>query len=316
MSGSQENRPPKTENRLSRIAGRQPIAHILAAAGLGPRLRCAGMVRGGRVAVGGQVVRDPQARADPFCDSITVDGRPLPLNHTCRYLMLNKPYGVLCAFTDAEGRPTLADYVDVPDVYPVGRLDLDSEGLVLLTDDGWLIHHLGHPRYRHPKTYLVQVERVPDAQALAALRSGMVIKGRPTAPAEVELLTEEPALPPRPVPIRFRKTVPTAWLRLVLTEGRKRQVRHMTAAVGHPTLRLVRVAIGPLKLGDLPPGRWRDLTPEELDALRTMLQSRPPHNPQAARKPLPPSFTAKNTRGGGKPYKTRPPRRSRPQESG
>ena len=252
---------------LSRIAGKQPIVRVLAAAGAGPSSSCAGMVRGGRVSVNGRILRDPGARADPFRDAIALDGEPIPLENECRYLMLNKPYGVLCAFTDPEGRPTLSDYVDVPDVYAAGRLDLDSEGLVLLTDDGWLIHRLSHPRYHQPKTYLVQVERTPDAEALQSLRRGVMTKGRRTAPARVERLREQPDLPPRSKPIRERQTVPTAWLRLVLTEGRKRQVRHMTAAVGHPTLRLLRVAIGPLELGDLAPGAWRNLRMGEIDAL-------------------------------------------------
>lgn len=256
---------------LSRVAGRQSLVRLLSAAGAGSRLSCAGMVRGGRVAINGRVVREPQARADPFRELVTLDGEPLSLQNACRYLLLHKPYGVLCAFTDEEGRPTLADYVPVPDVYPAGRLDLDSEGLVLLTSDGWLIHRLSHPRYRHPKTYLVQVEGRPDAGALQALRRGVVVKGKRTAKARVEPLVGPPDLPPREVPIRYRKSVPTTWLRLVLTEGRKRQVRHMTAAVGHPTLRLVRVALGPLELADLAPGEWRPLTLGELDALWAML---------------------------------------------
>jgi 23S rRNA pseudouridine2457 synthase len=230
------------------------------------------MVRGGRVAINGRVVRNSQARADPFRDQITLDGRALPMDNACRYLVLNKPHGVLCAFTDPEGRPTLADLVDVPDVYAAGRLDFDSEGLLLLTSDGWLIHRLSHPRYQHPKTYLAQVERVPNAEALDALRKGVRVRSRRTAPARIELLSDEPRLPPRPVPIRFRKNVPTAWVRLVLTEGKKRQVRRMTAAVGHPTLRLVRVGLGPITLGELEPGAWRDLTSEELEALRAMLR--------------------------------------------
>jgi 23S rRNA pseudouridine2457 synthase len=261
---------------LSVLAGRQQVHRLLAAAGAGPPKKCEGMVRGGRVAISGQVIRNPQARADPFRDQITLDGDPLPLENACRYLLLNKPYGVLCAFTDPEGRPTLADYVAVPGVYAAGRLDLDSEGLVLLTSDGWLIHRLSHPRYEHPKTYLVQVEGIPDPPALDALRRGLLVKGQRTAPARVERLSAEPDLLPRPVPIRQRQTVPTSWLRLVLTEGRKRQVRHMTAAVGFPTLRLVRVAIGPLDLTGLQPGQWRDLGPGELDALRAMLHPRPP----------------------------------------
>lgn len=145
---------------------------------------------------------------------------------------------------------------------------MDSEGLLLLTSDGWLIDRLGHPSYKQPKTYLVQVERKPDADALAALRKGVVVKGRRTALAGVELMPVEPDLPPRAKPVRYRKSVPTSWLQLVLTEGRKRQVRRMTAAVGYPTLRLVRVGIGPLELTGLRPGQWRDLTAEELRALK------------------------------------------------
>lgn len=256
---------------LSRLAGRQPIVQVLEAAGAGPAESCAGMMRGGRVAIDGRVNTDPQTRADPFRQQVTLDGEPLSLDNACRYLALNKPYGVLSSFTDREGRPTLADHVPVPGVYAAGRLDMDSEGLLLLTGDGWLIHRLSHPRYHQPKTYLVQVEGVPGQDALAALRSGVEVKGKRTAPAGAELLAEPPDLPPRPVPIRERESIPTAWLRLVLREGRKRQVRHMTAAVGHPTLRLVRVAVGPVGLGDLAPGEWRDLTPGELDALATSL---------------------------------------------
>ncbi len=186
------------------------------------------------------------------------------------YLIFFKPYNVLPSFTDPEnqGRPTLAQYIAVPDVYPAGRLDYDSEGLMLLTDDGRLAHQLTHPRYHLPKTYFVQVENIPTEDALTALRQGVLVKGQKTAPAEVELLAAEPDLPPRPIPIRVRATIPTAWLKMVLREGRKRQVRHMTAAVGHPTLRLVRVAIGPLTLRGLAPGQWRELDAAELAALR------------------------------------------------
>jgi pseudouridine synthase len=184
-----------------------------------------------------------------------------------RYIALFKPFDVLTQFTDAAGRATLKDFVPVPGVYPVGRLDRDSEGLLLLTDDGRLAHRLTDPRFAHPRTYLVQVERVPGREALEALRRGVVLGDGPTRPAGVTLLDEPPALPDRPVPIRFRKNVPTAWLRLTITEGRNRQVRRMTAAIGHPTLRLVRVTLGPIALGDLAPGRWRDLTPDERAAL-------------------------------------------------
>jgi 23S rRNA pseudouridine2457 synthase len=191
---------------------------------------------------------------------------PNPRAHR-RYLKLFKPFDVLTQFTDADGRATLKDHVDVPGVYPVGRLDRDSEGLLLLTDDGPLAHRLTDPRYEHPKTYLAQVERLPGPEALEALRRGLNLADGPTLPAEVELLEGEPDLPERPVPIRFRKNVPTAWLRLVLREGRNRQVRRMTAAVGFPTLRLVRVAFGPILLETLQPGEWRDLSAEERKAL-------------------------------------------------
>jgi 23S rRNA pseudouridine2457 synthase len=184
-----------------------------------------------------------------------------------RYLAFYKPYGVLTQFTDAAGRATLKDFVPVPGVYPVGRLDRDSEGLLLLTDDGVLAHRLTDPRYEHPRTYLVQVERIPAPAALEPLRRGILLRDGLTRPAQVAVLDQTPALPDRPAPIRFRKNVPTAWLRLVLREGRNRQVRRMTAAVGHPTLRLVRVAIGPIGLGELEPGHWRELTAAERDAL-------------------------------------------------
>ncbi len=193
-----------------------------------------------------------------------------------RYLLFFKPYNVLPSFTDPDGkgRPTLAQYIQAPGVYPAGRLDYDSEGLMLLTDDGALAHRLTHPRYHLPKTYFVQVENIPTEAALDALRKGVMVKGEMTAPAEVELLPAEPDLPPRPVPIRYRADIPTAWLKIVLREGRKRQVRHMTAAVGHPTLRLVRVAIGPLTLRGLAPGQWREASSGELEALRRALSWR------------------------------------------
>lgn len=173
-------------------------------------------------------------------------------------LAFNKPFGVVCQFSgDGSGRPTLADFVNLPDVYPAGRLDHDSEGLVLLTDDGRLQHRLTDPRHKQPKTYLVEVERIPARDALDALRTGLVLRDGPTRPARVRLLTEPPDLWPRTPPVRFRANVPTAWLELTITEGRNRQVRRMTAAAGHPTLRLVRVAVGPHRLGGLQPGRWR-----------------------------------------------------------
>ena len=187
-----------------------------------------------------------------------------------RVLVLYKPYGHVSRFGDEAGHPGLASLVPVPEVYAAGRLDHDSEGLLLLTDDGALAHALTDPRCAHPRTYWVQVERVPDARALEALADGVVVRGRRTRPAQVRLLREPPSLPPRSIPIRFRKSVPTAWLELTLREGRNRQVRRMTAAVGHPTLRLVRAALGPLHLASLglAPGQWRALRPAEERALR------------------------------------------------
>lgn len=186
-----------------------------------------------------------------------------------RTLIFHKPYRVLSSFTDPEGRATVGDYVDVPEVYAAGRLDYDSEGLLLLTSDGQLAHRITHPRYKLPKVYWVQVEGSPDDRALIQLRRGVIVKGQRTRPAKVERLPEPPAVFPRQPPIRHRENIPTTWLQLTLREGRKRQVRRMTAAVGYPTLRLIRVAIGPVTLADLAPGQWRELTPTELQELRT-----------------------------------------------
>ncbi|MDJ0659740.1 MAG: pseudouridine synthase [Crocosphaera sp.] len=197
-----------------------------------------------------------------------------------RYLLFNKPYGVLCQFTDhgnaEKPRPTLKDYINVPDVYSVGRLDRDSEGLLFLTNNGPLKHRLSHRQFAHPRTYLVQVERIPNDTALNRLRQGVTIKDYQTRPAKVKRLDSPPSIPPRDPPIRYRKTVPTTWLEMTLTEGRNRQVRRMTAAVGYPTLRLIRIAIGVqnkekilnLTLDGLNPGQWRELDPDELIILR------------------------------------------------
>jgi len=184
------------------------------------------------------------------------------------YLLFWKPYGVLTQFTDQGGRSTLKDYIDQLGVYPVGRLDQDSEGLLLLTDDGPLAHRLTDPRFDHPKTYWAQVEGIPDQSSIQALTSGVTIQNYRTRPAGVRVLDQEPNLPSRPVPIRFRKAIPTAWIELILTEGKNRQVRRMTAAVGFPTLRLVRIAIGTLTLEGLVPGAWRLLTNPEVQVLK------------------------------------------------
>jgi len=178
----------------------------------------------------------------------------------CRHMLiaLNKPYGVLTQFTDRSvpPRPTLAGFGLPPGVYPAGRLDADSEGLLLLTDDGTLAHRLTDPRHKQPKTYWVQVEGTPQPAQLHALRDGVPLNDGPTRPTRVRTI-ETPGLWPRDPPVRFRKSVPDAWLELTITEGRNRQVRRMTAAVGLPTLRLVRTAIGTHVLGTLRPGQWR-----------------------------------------------------------
>jgi len=175
-------------------------------------------------------------------------------------ILFNKPFGVLCQFTDRSDPPrrTLAEFIRQPDVYAAGRLDHDSEGLLLLTDDGALAHRLTDPRHKQAKTYFVQVEGVVGADALAALRRGIALNDGPTRPAEAEVLAGQPDwLWPRDPPVRFRKTVPDAWLRLTIREGRNRQVRRMTAAVGLPTLRLVRDRVGEYALGTLKPGESR-----------------------------------------------------------
>ena len=187
-----------------------------------------------------------------------------------QYILFYKPYGVLCQFTDdsASPRPTLKEYIEIPEVYSVGRLDFDSEGLLLLTNDGQLKHYLINPQFEHSRTYWVQVERVPTEESLQQLRDGVTIQGYRTKPALVNLLEAEPDLPSRTPPIRSRANIPTAWIEMILTEGKNRQVRKMTASVGFPTLRLVRVAITHLNLADLMVGQWRNLTPTELQELR------------------------------------------------
>jgi 23S rRNA pseudouridine2457 synthase len=175
-------------------------------------------------------------------------------------ILFHKPYGVLSSFTDPSGRETLKAYIDVPGVYAAGRLDYDSEGLLLLTDDGSLVKRLTDSRGHLPKTYWVQVEGLITPQALKQLSKGVTIQGWRTRRCQAVALPE-PDLPPRRKPVNPH--APPSWVELSLTEGKKRQIRHMTAAVGFPTLRLVRVAIGPLRLGDLQPGEWRWLTDEE-----------------------------------------------------
>lgn len=184
-----------------------------------------------------------------------------------------KPYDCLTAFTDRDGRQTLADHIDVPNVYAAGRLDRDSEGLLLLARSKKLRGDLTDATIGHPRSYLVQVEGIPSDDALHHLATGVDLKDGRTRPATAEYLDAAPDLPPRPVPIRVRKTVPDSWIRLTLTEGRNRQVRRMTAAVGHPTLRLVRWSVGAVTLDGLAPGQWQALPRRDRDELRAGLRT-------------------------------------------
>lgn len=172
-------------------------------------------------------------------------------------LLLNKPFQVLCQFTDDEKRRTLAEFVDIKGIYPAGRLDRDSEGLLLLTDNGALQHRISHPQHKLYKTYWAQIEGNPDPAALTNLQKGVQLKDGKTAPAKARIIPE-PSIWPRDPPIRQRAKIPTTWIELRICEGRNRQVRRMTAAVGHPTLRLIRAQIGLWSLGDLQPGQWRE----------------------------------------------------------
>lgn len=173
-------------------------------------------------------------------------------------ILFNKPYGVICQFSSDGMHPTLKDYLAIPGIYPAGRLDTDSEGLLILTDDGKLQHKISHPRHKEAKTYWVQVEGLPTPESLEQLRKGVNLGDFVTQPAKVKIIPEPPGLWPRTPPIRMRKEIPTSWLELTISEGKNRQVRRMTAKVGFPTLRLIRNRIGEWKLDGLAPGEWRE----------------------------------------------------------
>ncbi len=236
------------------------LQKILARAGLGARRACEDLIRQGRVTVNGEVAQLGQ-KADPERDRIEVDSRPVRLPCAFTYIALHKPPGVLSDEGDGTGRRlTVLDLVKhSARLFPVGRLDLRSEGLVLLTDDGDLALRLTHPRFGHEKEYHVLVEGHPTEETLDRWRRGVELDGEMTAPAKVQVLRTEGE---------------RAWLRVVLREGRKRQIRRVAALLGHPVVRLIRVRIGPIRLGDLLPGKWRLLTPAEVRALRKCVNER------------------------------------------
>ena len=229
------------------------LQKILARANFGSRRACEKFIRQGRVVVNGKIAQIGQ-KADPNRDTITLDGKPIQVKRHHTYVALHKPKGVLSDEGDGSGRlPTVRSLVSLPGhLYPVGRLDLRSEGLILLTDDGDLTLRLTHPRYRHEKEYRVQVEGEPDEATLKNWRRGVFLEGKRTAPAQVTVIDQEKN---------------HTWLRVVLREGRKRQIRRMGAMLGHPVHQLIRVRIGPVHLGDLKPGKWRHLTRQELKKL-------------------------------------------------
>jgi len=234
------------------------LQKILARAGFGSRRACEELIRQGRVAVDGRTAQIGQ-KADPDRDRITVDGMPVQVERRRTYVALHKPRGVLSAERDGSGRfSTVRDLVALPGrLFPVGRLDLRSEGLVLLTDDGDLAQRLAHPRFGHEKEYRVLVAGEPDEATLEKWRRGVFLDGRRTAPAKVTVIGREKG---------------ETWLRVMLREGRKRQIRRVGAMLGYTVRRLIRVRIGPLRLGDLKPGQWRKLTGAEVKALRSAMQ--------------------------------------------
>jgi 23S rRNA pseudouridine2605 synthase len=239
------------------------LQKAMAWAGVASRRASDRLILQGRVCVNGEVVTEMGLQVDPARDRITVDGEAIEIAPQRQYLKLHKPTGYLTVFHDDRGRPDLGDLVPhLQSVHPVGRLDLDSEGLVLLTDDGALTQRLTHPRYEHDKEYLVLVRGAPDEEVLKRLGEGITLQDGPTAPAQVSRLGAVAwgAAPPG-----------SSYLRFVLHEGRKRQIRRMCAAVGHPVERLIRVRIGPIELGDLAPGAYRHLTPTELARLRAQV---------------------------------------------
>ena len=265
------------------------LQKILARAGFGSRRACETLITARRVIVNGQVA-SIGSKADPLVDHILVDGRPIKAAEALQYVALHKPRGVLSAVEAPDPRPTVRDLVDLPGtLYPVGRLDIESEGLILLTNDGELANRLTHPRYGHEKEYRVLLTRRPDEQQLEAWRHGVVLEdGQRTAPAEVNLEGQAGE---------------GAWLRVVMREGRKRQIRETAGRIGLRVQRIIRVRIGTLLLGNLKPRQWRVLTAQEVEALKSAPGTRKP-----ARKAYHPPESARASRTGGE----RPPRSTRP----
>lgn len=259
------------------MISQERLQKVLARAGLGSRRACEELILAGRVTVDGQTVAELGARVDPAAAEIRVDGRPIAIERR-RYIVLHKPAGYLSGPDPRAGYPSWQELVKAPErLYAVGRLDQDSEGLLLLTNDGELALRLMHPRFAHPKTYLVQVEGRPNPRKIRRLQHGVMLEDGPTLPAQVTLLSEPPVPEPRGAAAPRRGAAapgpaprprPTSWLKITLREGRKRQVRRMVALLGHPALRVIRVGLGPLVLGDLRPGKWRDLSSGEVRALR------------------------------------------------
>jgi cytidylate kinase len=257
------------------------LQKILARAGFGSRRSCERLISQGHLTVDGLLVTELGATADPRASVICVDGQPIRAERS-RYLVLHKPAGYLSNPDPRAGHPSWLDLVSVPErLFPVGRLDLESEGLLLLTNDGDLAQLLTHPRFEHPKTYLVQCEGIPNPRKLRRLRHGVMLEDGPTAPAEVTLLRRVPhqinaqSMQSRTAPTEARgretsgrNSKPTCWLKVSLREGRKRQLRRMVARLGHRALRVIRIGMGPLELGQLPAGKWRELWPAEIEALR------------------------------------------------
>ncbi len=243
------------------------LQKVMAKAGIASRRRCEELITAGRVRVNGVIVRELGTKVNPARDKIVVNGQEIAQPTRFTYVMLYKPRGIISDEGEPTGKPTALGLVDLPErLFPVGRLDLNSEGLLLLTNDGVLAHHLTHPRFGHTKEYRVLVQGRPGHRAIAQLCRGVNIGGKMTRQAKVWVERVEKG---------------NTWLRFVLREGRKRQIRHMVAHVGHPALRIIRIRLGPLTLGNLPAGTWRHLTRQEVRELRMSMKRKPRKRPEA-----------------------------------